>query len=229
MLSELDEVIHKLIQGRSVSQLSAAGTTDISGEEIDRSQSRREARSKRTFKMKKSHATDELARFLETVPTEAKRKLSDFYCRMRRKDVSKITHGSSKFLRHFYVTLLFLSDQRFRLESPGWRVFDFGSNLLTEDELERQRDKILQAALVVTDREYPFNEDLIPDASGSVELQLLILAKMSSFVDVVQLGGSYELVKRLWERFLPTASRTNITAPWSRDEGLIGSVFSPEF
>ena len=82
--------------------------------------------------------------------------------------------------------------------------------------------------LVVRDREYPFREDLIPDASGNVDPQLPILAKVWCPVDALQLGGSYELVEKLWEIFVLTASRINVIVAWSRDEVLVSSVFSPD-
>ena len=130
-------------------------------------------------------------------------------------------------MRHFQGIRHFARDQRLQLETPGWRVVGFDGNPLTEDELERQRDKILRAHLVVRDREYPFREDLIPDASGNTDPQLPVLAKVSSLVDVLQLGGNYELVERLWERFVLTASPVNVSVTWSRNEVLISSVCHP--
>ena len=230
LFAELDEVLDKLNQGPSVSQepQRVIDTTDTSGEETDTSQPRRRVRSKRTFKMKKSYATSELAQFFVTGPTDASTKLSEFYCRLCRKDVWVLTHGSPEVLRHFQGIRHFARDQRLRLETPGWRVLGFDGKPLTEDELERQREKILRAPLVVRDREYPFREDLIPDASGNTDPQLPVLAKVSSLVDVLQLGGSYELVERLWERFVLTASRVTISVAWSRNEVLVSSVCPPE-
>ena len=92
----------------------------------------------------------------------------------------------------------------------------------------RQRDKILLAPLVVWDREYPFREDLIPDASENADPQLALLAKVSFLFDVLRQGGSYELVERLWERFVSTASRVNVTVAWSRSEVLVSSMFPAE-
>ena len=112
--------------------------------------------------------------------------------------------------------------------TPGWRVLGFDGKPLTEDELERQREKILRAPLVVRDREYPFREDLIPGASGNTDPQLPVLAKVSSLVDLLQLGGSYELVECLWERFVLTAGRVNVSVAWSRNEVLVSSVCPPE-
>ncbi len=223
---ELDEVMDKLNQGPSVSQQQqrVSDTTDTGGEETDTSQPRRRVRSKRTFKMKKSYATSELARFFVTGPTDASTKLSEFYCRLCQKDVSVLTHGSPVVLRHFQGIRHFARDQRLRLETPGWRVLGFDGKPLTEDDLERQREKIQRAPLIVRDREYPFREDLIPDASGNTDPQLPVLAKVSSLVDVLQLGGSYELVERLWERFVLTASRVNVSVAWSRNEVLVSSV-----
>ena len=84
------------------------------------------------------------------------------------------------------------------------------------------------APLVVRDREYPFREDPIPDASGSVDAQLPLLAKVSCLIDALQFGGSYELVEKLWERFMLTASHINVTVAWSRDEVLVSSVVPPD-
>ena len=169
-----------------------------------------------------------MARFFVTGPTDASTKLSEIYCRFCRKDVSVVTHGSSEVLHHFKGIRHFARDQRLRLETPGWRVLGFDGKPLTEDELERQREKILLAPLVVRDREYPYREDLIPDASGNTEPQLPVLAKVSSLVDVLQLGGSYELVERLWERFVLTASRVNVSVTWSCNKVLVSSVCHPE-
>ena len=139
-----------------------------------------------------------------------------------------LTHGSSEVLRHFQGIRRFARDQQHRLETPGWRVLGFDGKPLTEDDLERQREKLLRAPLVVRGREYPFREDLIPDASGNTDPQLPVLAKVSSLVDILQLGGSYELVERLWERFVSTASRVNVSVTWSRSEVLVSSVCPPE-
>ena len=186
-------------QGPSAARPPIVETTDTSWEDTDTSQTRRRVRSKRTFKMKKSYKTSELVRFLVSGPTDGSTKLSEFYCRLCQKDVSVLTHGSSEVLRHFQGIQRFARDQRLRLETPGWRVLGFDGKPLMEEELERQREKILRAPLVVRDRENPFREDVIPDASGNTDPQLPVLAKVSSLVDVIQLGGSYELVERLWE------------------------------
>ena len=137
-------------------------------------------------------------------------------------------HGEYEIIRHFQGHRHFSRDQRLRLETSGWRVLDFDGNPLPEHELERQRERIMLAPLVVRDREYPFREDLIPDASGNVDPQLPLLAKVSCLIDALQLGGSYQLVEKLWERFVLTASQINVTVAWSRDEVLVSSVLSPE-
>ena len=226
--AELDDVLGKRNHGPSAARPPIVETTDTSGEETDTSQPRRRVHSKRTFKLRKSYATSELARFFVTGPTDASTKLSEFYCRLCRKDVSVLTHGSSEVSGYLQGIRHSARDQRLRLETPGWRVVGFDGKPLKEDELERQREKILRAPLVVRDREYPFREDLIPDASGNTHPQLLVLAKVSSFVDVLQLGGSYELVERLWERFVLTASRVNVRVTWSRNVVLVSSVCPPE-
>ena len=132
LLSELDEVLDKLSRGLSTSRLPIVDTTDTNGEDTNTSQPRRRVRSKRTFKKKKSYATDGLARFSVTGPTDASTKLSEFYCRVCRKDVSVLTHGSSEVLRHFQGIRHFARYQRLRLETPGWRVLGFDGKPLTE-------------------------------------------------------------------------------------------------
>ena len=60
------------------------------------------------------------------------------------------------------------------------------------------------------------------DGSGAPDAKLPVLAKLSSLVEVLRLGGSYELVHQLWSQFTLTASRVNIDVTWSRDEVLVG-------
>ena len=58
--------------------------------------------------------------------------------------------------------------------------------------------------------------------SGAPDAKLPVLAKVSSPVEVLRLGGSYELVHQLWSQFTLTASRVNRDVTWSRDEVLLG-------
>ena len=194
LLSELDEVLEKLNQGPSTARPTIVETTDIIGDDTDTSEPRRRVCSKRTFKMKRIYTTSELAWFFVTGPTDASTKLREFYCRLCRKDVSVLTHGSSEVLRHFQGIRHIAKDQRLRLETSGGRVLGFDGKPPTEDELEDQREKIWLDPSVVRDREYPFREDLVPDASQNTDPQLPVLAKVSSLVDVLQLGWSYKLV-----------------------------------
>ena len=68
----------------------------------------------------------------------------------------------------------------------------------------------MRAPLVVRDREYPFSEDVIVDETGAVDLNLGVMAKVSSLIEVLRLGGSYELVYRLWAQFTLSAVRINV-------------------
>ena len=90
---------------------------------------------------------------------------------------------------------------------------------MQDEEVARQRDRILRGPQVVRDREYPFAEDLIADSSGTVDASLPVLAKVSSLVEVLRVGGMYELVHQLWSQFTLVANPVNIT--WSRDEFLV--------
>ena len=73
LLSELDEVFEKVIQGASMShqQQRVSDTTDTSGEDTDVEQPRKRLRSRRTFKMKKGYAVGEVAQFFVTGSTDA--------------------------------------------------------------------------------------------------------------------------------------------------------------
>ena len=109
-----------------------------------------------------------------------------------------------------------------KLETPGWRVLDFEGNPLSKSELEWRKEHILRGPLVVRDREYSFAEDLIVDESGAPDAKLPVVAKVSSVIEVLRLGGPYELVSQLWSHFTLIASRVNIDVAWSRDEVLVG-------
>ena len=209
----------------------ASQTSDTSGDETDVGEPRRRVRRKKCFKMKKVWAASELGRFFVTGPTDASGKPSHFYCRLCRKDVSVLTHGMHEILRHYQGTKHFARDQRLRLETPGWRVLDLEGNAMREEEVARQRDRILRGPLVVRDREYPFAEDLIADNSGRVDASLPVLAKVSSLVEVLRLGGggSYELVHQLWSQFTLVASQVNIDVTWSRDEVLVSGFFATSY
>ena len=92
---------------------------------------------------------------------------------------------------------LFPRDQRLTLETPGWRLLDFEGNAFSENELDRQRELILRCPLVILDGEYPFAKDLIGDSSETTDATLPVLAKVLSLMEVLQLGGPYELAQQL--------------------------------
>ena len=135
---------------------------------------------------------NEVGQFFVTGATDAAGKPSHFYCRVCRKDVSVLTHGPHEILRHYQGVKHFARDQRLGLETRGWRVLDFEGNPLSETELERRREQILRLPLVVRDREYPFAEDLIIDESGAPDTTLPVVAKVSSLIETLRLGGPYE-------------------------------------
>ena len=163
-----------------------------------------------------------------TGPTDVPTKPCHFYCRICRKDVSVRTHGHHDFLRHFQGSKHFPRDQRLRLETPSWEVLDYEGNAMSPAEVERQREKIMRAPLVVRDREYPFLEDVVVDESSAVDPTLGVMAKVSSLIGVLRLGGSYEFVYRLWPQFTLSAVRVNVDVTWSRDEVVVSSyTFAP--
>ena len=135
-----------------------------------------------------------------------------------------LTHGHHEVLRHFQGSRHFACDQRLRLETPRWRVLDFHGNPFSEDDLERQREKIRKGRFVVGDPEHPFAEDLITDEAGVVDPQLPVLTKVSCLVDVLKMEGSYELIEKLRAQFVLTAGPVNTEIAWTHDELLVGSV-----
>ena len=84
--------------------------------------------------------------------------------------------------------------------------------------------KIRKGSFVVRDREHPFAEDLITNEAGDVDPHLPVLTKLSCLVDALRMGGSYELVEKLWAQFVLTAGPVNTEVAWTRDEIMVGSV-----
>ena len=151
-------------------------------------------------------------------------KMGGRYCRVCWKNVFVLTYGHHEVLRRFQGSRHFARDQRLRLETPGWRVLDFNGNPLSEDELERQREKIRTGPLVVRDREHPFAEDLITDEAGVVDPQLAVLTKVSCLMDALKLGGRYDVIGKLWAQFVLTVGPVNTELAWTRGEVSVGFV-----
>ena len=226
LFTGLDDVLSRLEQveqrpSRVIPRL--RDTTDTSGDESDAGEPWRRVRTKTTYRMKKAWGVGDVGRFFVTGPTDAATKPSHFYCRICRKDVSVLTHGHHEILRHFQGSKHFPRDQRLRLETPGWEVLDYEGNVMSPAEVERQREKIMRAPSVVRDRDYPFSEDVIVDETGAADPNLGVMTKVSSLIEVLRLGGSYELVYRLWAQFTLAAVRVNVDVTWSRDEVLVSS------
>ena len=185
---------------------------------------RRRLRSNKTYKMKKVWGTSVVGQLFVTGPTDVGTKPSHFYCKICCKDVSVLTHGPHEILQHFQGSKHFLRDQRLRLETPGWEVLQYDGNAMSPAEVEEQREKIMRAPMVVRDRKYPFSEDIIIDETGAVDLNLGVMAKISSLIEMLRRGGNYQLVYQLWAQLTLSAVRVNVDVTWSRDEVLV-SIF----
>ena len=157
-------------------------TSDTSVDESSMGEARRRSRSKETYKMKNVWGASGVGQFFVTGPTDIATKPSHFYCRICRKDVSVLTHRHHENLRHFQGSKHFPRDQRLTLETPGCEVLDYEGNIMSPAEVERQREKIMRAPLVVRDREYPFSEDVIVDETGAVVINLGVMSKVSPLV-----------------------------------------------
>ena len=160
--------------------------------------------------MKKTWGASGVGQFFVTGPTDVASKPSHFYCRFCRKDVAVLTHGHHEILQHFHGTKHFRRDQGLRLETPGWEVLEYEENAMSPAEVERQREKIMRAPLVVRDREYTISEDFIVAETGGVDPNLEVMVKGSFLIEVLRLGGSYELVYQLWAQFTLSAVRVNV-------------------
>ena len=130
--------------------------------------------------------------------------------------------GPHEALGHFQRAKHFARDQQLETGDIGWRVLDFEGKPVSENELERQRERILPDSLVIRDPEYPFADDQIADKSGAPDVTLPVLAKVLSLIAVLRLGGPYELFYQLWSQFTLIASRMNIEAAWCCNEVLVG-------
>ena len=113
-------------------------------------------------------------------------------------------------------------EQRLNLETPGWEVLDYERYAGSPAEVERQRERIMRAHLVVRDTEYPFAENVIVVETRDVDPHIGIMAKDSCFIETLRLGRSYELVYQLWAQFTLSAGRINVEVMWSHKEVLVG-------
>ena len=73
----------------------------------------------------------------------------------------------------------------------GDAVFNYEGNAMSPAEVERQRKEIMRSPLVLRDSIYPFSEDVIVDETGAVEPSLGFMAKISSLIKVLRLGGNF--------------------------------------
>ena len=89
-------------------------------------------------------------------------------------------------------------------------------------------NKIRRGHLVVWDCKHPFTEDLTVGEAAVTDPNLPLLKEVRSLVQVLQSGGSFVLVKKLWLHFVLTAGDISMEVAWNRDEVLLTSVKFPE-
>ena len=153
--------------------------------------------------MKKAWGTSDVGQFLVTGPTDIATKPSHFYCRNFRKDVSVLTHGHHELLQNFQGSKYFPRNQRECCTSGATA----GENI--EGSIGQERQGVT------------FSEDVIVGETGAVDANLGIMAKVFSFIEVLHLGGRYELMYQLWAQFTLSGVRVNVDITWSRDEVLV--------
>ena len=108
-------------------------------------------------------------------------------------------------------------------------MLDIEWNAMSPTEVERERERIMRYPLGVTDWEYPFSEDVIVDETGAVHSNLGVMATVSSLIEVLRFGGSYELVYQLWAQFTLSAVLVNVDVTWSPDEVLVSIYISSAY
>ena len=91
------------------------------------------------------------------------------------------------------------------------------------EEVEWHQEHILITPVVIRDREYLFSKDIDVEGSGTVDVCFAVLVKVSSLVEALCLGGSYELVHQLWSQITLTSGQMNVDVTSSLDE-ISGSV-----
>ena len=165
--------------------------------------------------------TSDVGQFFVVGPTYVATKPSHFYCRICSKDLCVLTHGHNELLRHFQGSKHFPLDQQLKLVTPVWEVLDHDGKFMSPAEVERQRERIMRAPLVVRDREYHFSEDVIVEETGAVDPNVAIMAKLSSLTEVLRLGGNYALMYTIWAQFNMSAVRVNVDVTWLRVEVLV--------
>ena len=221
VLTELEDLLDRFQQRPSQPVRPVMEAKDTSGDESKVSPRKKKVLSKKTYRMKKDWASSELAWLFVTGPMDPVAKPSHFYCHICRRVVSVLTQRLFGFLRLYQSAKQFTMDQRLRLETTGCRGPNFSRNSMPDEEIERELARITRTPLAPRDRQYPFCEDLISDKTGVLDLQLLIPAQVSSSLEVLRLGGSYELVEQQWAQFSHTAICINIEVCWSRNEVLV--------
>ena len=222
LFTGLDDVLGRLehVDQRPSSAIPRLGDTcGARGDESDMGEPRRQLRSRKTYKMKNVWGASGVGQFLVTGPTDVATKPSHFFCRICRKDVSP----------RIFVALP--GEQRIS-PRPTSEVGDarLGSAGLSGECPESSRSR----APAGEDSEGSFWRERqgVPIfwrrrcwrdwCSGP---ESWVDGEGSSLIEVLRLGGSYELVYQLWAQFTLSAVRLNVDVTSSRDEVLVSIYF----
>ena len=214
MLTKLNEVLDKLNRGLLHIWEGVVETSDKSGDEAHKSRGLCKLLSKKTSRMKKVYGASEPGIFFVNRPRDAANKPSHFFFRVCRKDVSVFHHLHHESVRDFQMARHFSRYQCLRFDLPGWRVSDFHGNPLNITKLEPWKSNFNKSFLVLWDREHPFSEDPVVDGAAVAEPRLPMLARVPCLVDVLKVGGSYELEEKLWSQFVLTSKHWSSLDAW---------------
>ena len=138
---------------------------------------------------------------------------SMFFCRMCDRDVSMASRGKGEFKRHFMSDHHWERDVTYRVHR-SLPVF----NKLRESIVlsTARREEYLSRPFEPLGSEYPFPEDLLPE-HGRPESKVPLMTMVSSLTELLQSGGSYTLLRRLWGHSRATLSEQDPILEISRD------------
>ena len=147
---------------------------------------------------------------------------SMFFCRMCDRDVSMASRGKREFKRHFMSDHHWERDVKYRVHR-NLPVFNKlrESIVLSAD----RREHYLSLPFVPLNCEYPFPEDALPKHSRP-DSKVPLMTMISSLMELLQSGGSYTLLRRLWGHFRATLSEQDPVYEilWDNAETLVSVV-----
>ena len=147
---------------------------------------------------------------------------TSFVCTICGRDVSMETRGAGELARHFMGPRHWNLDVTYRVHHD-LPVFN---RLMDPMELSpAQRDEYLSRPCKEKPEGFSFPEDLLP-ACSKVDSTIPLMTLVNCLTELLRLGGSYVLLRKLWGCFRATLGPENplYNLMWSRAETLVSFV-----